>query len=143
MEKIGKLSFIEELKEKKLWVEFGLSPQFYCLKKEEKIIIFEKALKDYKKTCCLKSSIVRPDKAHYFGEMCQSCTVTAQILLYGYIHNFNKNSKFSNVLFNCSFDIREIHSIMAALKYAKERDHNDERRQNYSEIIHKFQALII
>lgn len=80
----------DDLVDKGLWVKFGLSPLFYSLSVKEKRALFKKAKVDYEKACCLKSSMIEPDKGEYFGEMCHSCLATAQILLYGYLNGYAK-----------------------------------------------------
>jgi hypothetical protein len=94
IEMADKYDFFHELEETGIYSNFGLTPKFYFLCKEKKQELFKKALTDYNHHCCLKSSMVNPKSGHYFGEMCHSCTVTAQILLYGFLHGFQITSRF-------------------------------------------------
>ena len=84
------MSFYEFLKNENLFAEFGLPVRFGKMTKLKKIKIFEIALADYKSSCCLHTCLTKPDSFDGYGEMCTTCIIQAQILLYGYLHGFNR-----------------------------------------------------
>jgi hypothetical protein len=83
-------TFYDMLTKKDLFDSFGLSDKFFSLSKEDKEELYRDTLNAYDTSCCLKHSMTIPEEGHYFGEMCTTCTIMAQIMLFYFMEKKEK-----------------------------------------------------